>query len=249
MTHDEMESLLGAYALDALEADEAAALEAHLADCPRCRAEVAAHRETAALLGNVGGDAPVSVWEGIAAELGLEHGQTAVAPPPPSTVLPIPRRRRFATPVLAALAAVAAVVIVLLGVSTIHLQDRVDALHDAITAGSLQQAAAAALLDPRHSSVRLASSDGRLNAQVVIEPNGDAYLVNSDLPALDRLRTYQLWGLDRGVVVSLGLLGANPRYAAFRVDSAVSRLMVTAEPRGGRPQPDTPVLVQGNLRI
>src|SRR5206468_3199328 len=47
--HPDVQELLGAYALDALDADEADAVELHLRDCPRCRAEVADYRETAAL--------------------------------------------------------------------------------------------------------------------------------------------------------------------------------------------------------
>ena len=41
LTHDEAAELLGAYALDAVEADERDAIEHHLNECPRCRAEVA----------------------------------------------------------------------------------------------------------------------------------------------------------------------------------------------------------------
>ena len=57
MTHDEIEEMLGVYALDALDADERQEIDDHLASCPRCRAELAAHREVAALLGNPVGDA------------------------------------------------------------------------------------------------------------------------------------------------------------------------------------------------
>ena len=39
--HPEVQELLGAFALDALEPDEADAVDLHLRDCPRCRAEVA----------------------------------------------------------------------------------------------------------------------------------------------------------------------------------------------------------------
>ena len=51
--HDhEIEELLGAYALDAVNAEEATAVEVHLTTCPRCRAELDAYREMAAALGN-----------------------------------------------------------------------------------------------------------------------------------------------------------------------------------------------------
>ncbi len=67
--HAELQALLGAYALDAVEAEEAAVLELHLATCPRCRNELADHREVAALLGYAGGSAPGGVWDRIIASL------------------------------------------------------------------------------------------------------------------------------------------------------------------------------------
>src|SRR3954468_13451869 len=65
---DEFTELLGAYALDAIDDDEREAIEAHLLTCPRCRAEVAEHREVAAFLSK-GAPAPDGVWDRIAAEL------------------------------------------------------------------------------------------------------------------------------------------------------------------------------------
>ncbi|MBV8162450.1 MAG: anti-sigma factor [Acidimicrobiia bacterium] len=254
MTHDELQSLLGAYALDAVEPDEAAMLDAHLADCPRCRAEVAAHRATAATLANVGGEAPAEVWDRIAATLDFEGAPAGAQALPAEVVLPsavaaLRSRRPLSLPVLAGLAAAAAVVIGLLGVSTVRLQHRVDHLRDAVSAGGLEQAAAGAALDPRHTTTALRSPDGALSAQVVIGPDGAAYLINSGLRPLDPSRTYQLWGLDRGQIVSLGLLGSSPRVTAFRVDAGVTRLMVTAEDEGGSPQPHPPVLIQGDRTV
>ncbi len=72
--HHELQELLGAYALDAVDPDEAAEIEFHLLTCPRCRAELAEHREVAALLGYAGAPAPAGVWDRIVA--GLEE------PPP-----------------------------------------------------------------------------------------------------------------------------------------------------------------------
>ena len=243
MTHEELQELLGAYALDAVEPDEAVQLEAHLAECPSCQAEVAAHRETAAKLGNAGGETPPQLWDRIAVDLSTGRSP---AHSTPDHVTPLVRRRPQAWPVAAvALAAAAIVVIVLLGVSTLHLQHRVNALNASVHQGGLQQAAAAAVLNPDHTVVHLVSANGRLNAQVVVLPDGQAYLLSSNLPAISADRTYQLWGLVEGSPVSLGLLGAHPELVAFRIEPAVVRLMVTAEPQGGRPAPDGPVLIQG----
>ena len=91
MTHEEIGELLGAYALHATEPDEVAIIEAHLAECPKCRAEVAAHLEVATLLGNSGGDAPDGLWDRIADTL-------EEAPPPLRLVVSgalCPRSRRL----------------------------------------------------------------------------------------------------------------------------------------------------------
>lgn len=242
MSHAELQELLGAYALDAVDPDEAAALEAHLAECPSCRSEVAAHREAAAKLGNVGAEAPAQLWDQIAAELTAGSAQ-----PLPSNVVRLPSQRRLVAPMAAVFAAAATVVIALLGVSTLHLQSRVDALRNTVNQGGLQQAAAAAVLNPDHAVVHLDSADGRLNAEVITLPDGQAYLINSNLPQVSPDRTYQLWGLVGGRPVSLGLLGSLPGLAAFRIEPAVTQLMVTGEPSGGRAAPDPPVLIQGTV--
>ena len=94
-THEDIQELLGAYALHAVDPDEAEVVEAHLEPCPRCRAEVEGHREVATMLGNSGGDAPDGLWDRIASQL--------EDPPPPlrlsvqddaATVSPLAPRRR-----------------------------------------------------------------------------------------------------------------------------------------------------------
>jgi anti-sigma factor RsiW len=67
--HREIEELLGAYALDAVDPDTAAQIELHLETCVRCSTEVAHHHEVAGLLANAGGESPPEVWDGIAARL------------------------------------------------------------------------------------------------------------------------------------------------------------------------------------
>jgi uncharacterized protein (TIGR03083 family) len=52
LTHEEAAELLGAFALDACEADEAVAVEAHVATCDECAAEASSLREVAAVLGS-----------------------------------------------------------------------------------------------------------------------------------------------------------------------------------------------------
>jgi anti-sigma factor RsiW len=69
LTHQEIQELLGVYALDAVDADTAAAVERHLSECVRCSVEVAQHHEVAGLLANSGGESPAELWGGIARQL------------------------------------------------------------------------------------------------------------------------------------------------------------------------------------
>jgi hypothetical protein len=73
-THEEIQELLGVYALDAVDPETAAMVEAHLEGCVRCATEVAQHHEVAGLLANSGGSSPAGLWDGIASQL---DGSTA----------------------------------------------------------------------------------------------------------------------------------------------------------------------------
>ena len=69
MNHAEVSELLGAYALDAVEPEEAAAIEVHLESCPRCRDELRAHREVVGMLAYAGQDAPEGLWDRVVARI------------------------------------------------------------------------------------------------------------------------------------------------------------------------------------
>jgi hypothetical protein len=76
LSHTEIEELLGAYALDAVEPETAAVIGAHLEGCVRCAAEVDQHHEVAGLLANSGGVPPADLWDGIAGRLGGTSDQS-----------------------------------------------------------------------------------------------------------------------------------------------------------------------------
>lgn len=66
---DDFTDLLGVYALDAVEVDEAQRIADHLLTCPWCASEVAEHREVASFLSQSGADAPPLIWDRISSEL------------------------------------------------------------------------------------------------------------------------------------------------------------------------------------
>jgi hypothetical protein len=243
-SHEEIQELLGAYALNATEPEEREAVDLHLDDCPRCRAEVSELREVAALLANTGSPAPEGVWDRIV---------DALEEAPPPLRLPLPGGGAEVTPIrmarrlvslrtAGALAAAAALVVAVLAVSLTG--------DDRSTVGdpaSLATAAHLALNAPNASEARLSSADGRLNATAVVLPNGQGYLLAESLPALDADRTYQLWGAGAGPVVSLGVIGSHPAVVGFSASGGMQVLMITEEDAGGVPAPSSAPLLRGNL--
>jgi len=249
--HDDIAELLGAYALDAVDPDEAALVEGHLRTCPRCAAEVAEHREVAAMLAHTGAPAPEGIWERIVA--GLEE-------PPPELTLPVSgrsgdgvvdlgARRRSRVPARWVPAAAAAAVVVLVaGLLTGFALDDGSGGGDRIAASSLEELARGVLNDPDARKVTLATPDGgELAAPAAVDVDGSGYLLGNSLPALDPDRTYQLWGVSDRVVVSLGVLGASPGVVAFHVDEGIHTLVITEEEAGGVPSSANPPFLVGEL--
>ena len=224
MNHTELQELLGAYALDAVDADEAEAIELHLRECPRCRAEVAEHRETAAFLASAGSPAPDGVWDRIAAELDE---------PPPELTLGriVPMQKPVRRWPFTATTAVAAALALLLGVVVVRQSQRLDTLEHR---QGIDQALAAAMANPDARQVKLESAAGAAaNAQVLLLPDGTGFVVARGLPRLDADRTYQLWGITGEQAISLGLLGDRPDVVVFHGAGSLEALAVTAERAGG----------------
>jgi len=251
LTHEEIQELLGAYALDAVEPDEAEAIDHHLEGCPRCRAEVEGHREVASMLGNSGGDAPDGLWDRIASQL-------EETPPPmrldlpegPATVTPLAPRRRERTNrvITAALGAAAALAIAVLGAQVVDQQQQLDDMESAVGEATLQAAANRAFDDPDALKVQLQSPDGEVTARAVVLPDGSGFLVAHELPQLDADRTYQLWGdTGTGSLVSLGLLGDDPAVVAFEAGTDLDALAVTDEEAGGVVRSQNPAVIAGSV--
>jgi anti-sigma factor RsiW len=253
MNHDEISELLGAFALDAVDPDEAAEINAHLAECPRCSSEVAEHWDVTGLIANVGVDAPAELWDRIAAQIDTEATDRRPAPLHLASSSSASRRgrttvrRRLAWSTVGGIAAAAAVVAVLMGVQVGRLDQRVGQLANASRHNAVQQAVQAALLAPGAQKVTLAATstspvtggtspgNRARSAVVVVLPDGSAYLLNTGLPPLAPNRTYQLWGVVQGKTVSLGLLGNHPRDVAFTVNPSapIKAFAVTDEVAGG----------------
>jgi hypothetical protein len=255
MTHDEAYELLAALALDAVDADERAAIEEHVAQCPRCQSELDALREVAAAMGNSVETLPDGLWSSISTRIYEVEGEE---PRPPFLVLgalsePGERDRlgrtassRRTRTVVSSFGALAAAVIVVLAFSLAGANNHVSRLQGALGKGT-NSAVEAALLTPDHKLVNLMSSAQVNLAQFVVLPDGQGYLVKSSMPKLSPTETYQLWGVINGKTISIGLMGGNPRQVAFTVSGSPrpSKLAVTVEPAGGSVSPTSPIIATG----
>lgn len=256
-THDEIGELLAALALDAVDNVERTELEQHVEECPRCRSELDAMRDVAAMMGNTVEPLPDNLWSRISSR--LYESREQITPPMPklvhesrsdAAIIPIETHRagnsRRARSGFVAFAAAAAAIVIALSVSLAGANNQVAQLQGAIDA-SAHTAVVAALETPGHKIVNLTDANSLGVAQFVMLPDGRGYLVKSSLPGLSSKTTYQLWAIVGGRPISVGLMGNSPNLVTFTMagSPSPSALAVTVEPSGGSPIPTSPVVASG----
>ena len=231
--HDDVQSLLGAHALHAVEPDEAEAIEAHVAACPRCRAELDGYLRSAPLLGSVADEPPEGLWSEIRTTIG-DHRTEAV---PLQIRRALGRRHRWTSG--SAVAAAAALVVALAATVGVLVSGSPG------TPGQRVRDAARAALAGPHTLTELRAPGGAALAEVVVVRGTDGFFVPIALRDLPAGRTYQLWASVRGTAVSLGTVGGRAQVVSLHVDRSMRAFMLTAEPAGGVVQPDGAVLAAG----
>lgn len=249
-THDRdnLLDLAPLYALDALDAGEAALVEAALAgDTVLCDA-VDGFRQVAAILAESVEQNPSTpspdVWERIAADVA---GDTADRKPRLASVSDI-RKYRRGTWLAATVSAAAVVVSLALGARVLDLQDRVNN-------GSIDEVAAAALSAPGSRLVNLDAAEGfeGVRATIVLTADGTGFLVSDSLPPVAADRTYQLWAVVRdgeeSRVISAGVLGQDPGITQFSSAGAVEAFAITEEVAGGVVVSEGPTVVVGAVDV
>ena len=234
MTSD-FHHLAGAYALDALDADERAAFEAHYPTCDVCRADVADHRETAAVLASAAAVVPPSAVKG---RVMAEISATRQIPPLVADRVVELDRHRTRTRRAGALAAVAAALVIIVGFASLAF-DRGGG--DDLEAVLAAPDAVVATLDGEEGTLQLVWSAER--DQVVLLGRG--------VPATAPGRTYALWFLLDDGVAPAGLFRPDERGTIRSVldvdDLRGNGFGVTIEPDAGSPQPTTPVIYSTTL--
>ncbi|MBT8215807.1 MAG: anti-sigma factor, partial [Acidimicrobiia bacterium] len=245
--HSEVVELLGAYALNAVDSDESGPIGAHVDACVECAEELRQHLQVAALLSASELFAPAPIWDSIADEL-TDNGSPTSQPtsepasPAPTGAEVIPLRTRWLGPlaVAAAFALLAGAVVVQsvrLSTATSDLntaQAAVSDLTEALAEPALASAAQQALADPQARQVMLGSQSSGSNAIIVLMPDGTGYLAEHSLQPLPADRTYQLWAIIDGKVISAGILGPNPGVVPFHIDpEGFEGFAITEEVVGG----------------
>jgi hypothetical protein len=230
LTPEEIADLLPAYALDALDDDERALVEEHLARSPEDRDHVADLQVAASMLAHAGGPPPEGVWEKL--ESIIADSPRAERAGPPADVLAL---RRAQAPSASPnrrwqwLAAAAAVVALVFG--GLWISERAN---DGGTSSGTASLAAAAASAPGSRHAVLTDPSGNTLATAVVTRDGSGYLT-SKLPRADAGQTYQLWGITRTGTISLGVLGRDPGTVAFKAAAPTQSLAITTEVAGGVP--------------
>jgi len=225
MEANALHDLTAAYALDALDPEDAREYEAHLARCDRCRDELASLSEAAGALAYAT-EAPMPPPELRARILQQARRER------PNVV---PLRPRWAVPVAAA-AAVAACAAIALGIWAASLSSKLDQRDAAL---ARQQRVAGILAQPGSRTIPFA------RGTLIVGKNGDAALVVHHLERAPTGRTYEAWISAGGAPRRAGLFNGGQDVAVpleGTVQSGV-RVLVTVEKAGGVDAPtQNPIL-------
>lgn len=234
MNNHDLHHLAGAYALDALDAEERRAFEAHYPTCEICKAEVTDFREIGGILAE---GVEVGPRPELKDQIMAEVMQTRqVSPILPDTVVDLSeRRRRKASRPLFLAAAAAAVVLVFGLVSTLR-----DTSPSAVEIVLAAPDAVVTTLEGDQGSLRVVWSDDL--DQVAI--------IGNDLPSPGDGMAYALWFVEADGVTPATLFDAESDMISFVDDVAdidPTAWGVTIEPDTGSPQPTGDILYQGAL--
>lgn len=231
LSHADIQELLGAYALGAVDERERAIIETHRQTCESCRAELDEHRRLAEALRR---HAPRVSALASASSNGSATTSGSVAREGPA--------RRWMVPVATAFV----IVIVMLGGLLAQGQIRAHDLEATMNRIELLERAQLAAADPAAILTTLRTpSDEPVLTVVSRTAGGASYAVNSTVPQLADGRTYQLWRVDNQGVSAVTVLGARPEVVAFALPSGVTGFLLTIETEIAPSRPTLPAVATG----
>jgi len=223
LSHGEIQELLGAYALDAVDETERAVIDAHLDTCGSCRVELEDHRRLAETMRrHASRVSPLASVEsnGSARNGGAVAGHPTVG------------RWRVAVATM--------IVVMILGGLFVGGEIRFNDADARMQRIELLERAQLAAADPASIVTILRTPRYEAVLTVVSRPaGGDSYAMNGVLPSLATGQTYQLWRVSNGVETPAVALGRRPDAVAFSLPPGVTGLILTVE-RG--PAPSRPTL-------
>jgi anti-sigma-K factor RskA len=254
----ELDTLSGAYALNALTEDERQAFEARLGESPELRQEVAELNETALLLGHAA--TPVTPSAGLRSSIldlldstpqlpRLEERAQDPAPAASSPgvtggaeilePIPLARQRWFMRPGVLLIGAAAAVGLFFGGVGVAgQLNPSPSATQGPIASGDVAQILTA-------SDVRHTASDIRSGGKATLYWSNDlkrSAVVLDGLTSLPADKTYQLWYIKGTDIKSAGTVSPTSNTVTQVLQGDMQQgdtVGITVEPTGGSKQPTT----------
>ena len=236
--NDEVHNWSGLYAVGAIEGDELARFEAHLAQCPDCQAEVASFAETtAALATGAAIEPPASVRAAVLTEIATTRQDS-----PAGVTSLAERRKRHPVPLI--LAAAAAVVLVIGGLFGV-------AYSRTATRADNAEALAAVLSDTNARTINL-EGDQQSGVRMVWSPTkNQAVLLADDLAAPKDDKTYELWSIKGGTPSKVALFRPDENGSVSkRFDADLSgsdAVGVTVEPAGGSAAPTSDIILSSSV--
>ncbi|MFI2612947.1 anti-sigma factor domain-containing protein [Kitasatospora sp. NPDC018619] len=242
MSAADLHTLSGAYAAHALDPDESADFEQHLAGCPACAQEVT---EFAATLARLGGAEAVLPPPALKAR--VLAALPAVRQDAPHTA-PAPGRRGGRLAKGRARLALAACLALAAGAGGVAVQQHRQAEQARARAAALQQQQdhLTGLLTAPDARTATAPASGGRGAGTVVwsHSRGQAAFLASGMPAPAPGTTYELWFSDAGTMRPAGLLptGDGSLLLTGALDGA-NGIGVTVEPAGGSAHPTTAPVV------
>ncbi len=225
--HDNIQSVIGAYAMGAVPEDEIPSIRAHILTCDECFEEAESYAEALAVLAE--SVEPAAISDGFADRV------LAEAVGDRDSVVEKPRRFAFAWPG-ALRTGLAVAMVALVGVSASYIRS-IDKQRE------YQRIVTALVNDP--GALALQGAGGA--SGLIASTQEGSIFVALDLGEAPEGRDYQLWLMQDGVPVPDVTFDVSDEIVVVESDRSLSEYdgaAVTVEPEGGSEQPTTdPVLV------
>lgn len=240
--NDDVTELLGAYVLDAVDDVERRRVERARENNRQVENEITQLQYAVdALADAVEVEPPASLWQSIQSSIADDHVQSQDKGVPRQSN--ISGRKTSKNSFYLAAAAILAVV-VLSGTVIATLTRSTEPTDSLATMTAMAKDAAT---KPGSRQAVLTDPERTMEVQVIVDAEGHGFVMTDPLPSLPAGETYQLWSAADGTMISLGMLGSDPKMSLVPIDGSVTELALTREPAQGSVAPTTPPMATGRL--